>query len=171
MSPLPGWWCHATKCLSLVFSHPCLFAMCWPCAQVNDVCLWQRSGCVWLHVLCCCGAEGLVTLSRFLIFHDCGLSVGRMHHQLLSLVCWFSFFRNSPSGRAVGAQPRRPFGGSHNFKNSSAGKDLAGGGRRTLDCFRPFLLIIRGFNLIDDLQKWSFIAFSVDLEEPFSNFF
>lgn len=49
MSPLPGWWCHATKCHSRSSSvtHVCLQCV-EKYAQVCDVCLWQCSGCVWL---------------------------------------------------------------------------------------------------------------------------
>lgn len=111
---------------------------------------------VTISVHCCCGAETLVTLSRFLTLRRCGLPVGWMHCRLFCLFLlfffWFSFFHNKPIGQVMVALPRRTFSGSHKFQNSLCAllKDLVGGGSSTLGCFWLFLLF--DFYLIDGIR-------------------
>lgn len=63
-------------------------------------CAGVLCGCVCVYVDCCCGADNLVTLSGFLMFHYCGLPVAEciIYFSLWFLVLFFSI-TNPPAGQ------------------------------------------------------------------------
>lgn len=115
------------------------------CASVWCVSLAAFGLCVTIYVRCCCGAESPVTLSRFLMFHRCGLSA----ECIVDFSLWFFGSLSSvtnPVGQAIVAQPRRAFSWSLQLqKLPLCTWDTLGGGSSTLNCFLGFLIIIIRF--------------------------